>query len=120
MSETRFSTDADAPRMTYIKKLNYLDAEKTGNENPRKSFRKLNEIFNSLPVHFAGRVRELDSLLSKALIELHTALVLTVHEISVVDYSLLNYLEESEDWDNLLSSIRKTIINFRKDIKKQL
>lgn len=120
MSETRFSADGDAPRKTFVKKLTYLDAEKTGNENPRKSFRKLNEIFNSLPVHFAGRVRELDSLLSKALIELHAALVLTIHEISVVDYSLLNYLEESEDWDNLLSSIRKTIINFRKDIKKQL
>lgn len=120
LSDTRFSMDGDAPRKTFVKKLTYMDADKIPGDNPRKSYRKLSDIFNSLPVHFAGRVRELDSLLAKSVIELHAALVLTIHEISVVDISLLNYLEESDDWENLLSVMRKTIIGFRKDIKKHL
>lgn len=124
VSDTRFSMDGDAPRdaprKTFVKKLTYMDADKIPGDNPRKSYKRLLDIFSSLPVHFAGRVRELDSLLAKSVIELHAALVLTIHEISVVDISLLNYLEESDDWENLISTLRKTIINFRKEIKKNL
>ncbi len=124
LSDTRFSMDGDAPRdaprKTFIKKLTYIDADKIPGDNPRKSYKRLADIFSMLPVHFAGRVRELDTLLAKSVIELHAALVLTIHEISVVDVSLLNYLEESDDWENLMSSLRKTIIHFRKDIKKHL
>jgi hypothetical protein len=78
------------------------------------------DIFNTLPVHFSGKVRDIDNLLAKVIVEVHHALVLIVHEVSVVDPSLLGQLEESEDWENLLSGMRRTVISFRKDIKKQL
>jgi hypothetical protein len=117
----RFSTESDLPvkRMTTIKAS---DLEQLGisGDNPRKSYRRLNEVFNSLPVHFTGRIRDIDNLLAKGVIEAHAGLVLSLHEISVVDPSLLHFLEESEEWDTLLSNIRKTVIQYRKDVKRQI
>ena len=86
----------------------------------RKSFRRVSDIFNTLPVHFSGKVRDIDSLLAKVIVEVHSALVLVVHEVSVADPSLLSFLEESEDWENLVAGMRRSVISFRKEIKKQL
>lgn len=102
--------------------LTYDFSERTApsNDNPRKSYKRLVDVFNTLPVHFTGRIRDLDNLFAKVLIEAHSALVLSIHEISIADPNLLVNLEESEEWDLWLANIRKTIISFRKDVKKQI
>lgn len=97
-----------------------FESEANNSDNPRKSFKRLNDIFNILPVHFTGKLRDIDNLLAKVLIEVHSSLILAIHEISVVDSSLLSYLEESEEWEGLISEMRRSIISFRKNIKKQV
>lgn len=118
----RFSTEPDLPTTKRMTTIRASDLEQLGfsGDNPRKSYRKLNEVFNSLPVHFTGRIRDVDNLLAKGVVEAHAGLVLSLHEISVVDPSLLQYLEESEEWDTLLSNIRKTVIQYRKEVKKHI
>lgn len=105
---------------SFVQRGTVFESDKLGQDGVRKSFRKVNDIFNTLPVHFTGKVRDIDNLLAKVIVEVHSALVLIVHEVSVVDPSLLNYLEESEDWENLISGLRKSVISFRKEMKKQL
>jgi|JFJP01.1.fsa_nt_gi hypothetical protein len=113
--------DADKSQSTsFGRRGTIFESDKLGQEGVRKSFRRVTDIFNTLPVHFSGKVRDIDNLLAKVIVEVHHALVLIVHEVSVVDPSLLGQLEESEDWENLLSGMRRTVISFRKDIKKQL
>jgi hypothetical protein len=104
----------------FVRRGTIFESEKQGQEGVRKSFRRMNDIFNTLPVHFSGKVRDIDSLLAKVVIEVHSALVLVIHEVSVADPSLLNFLEESEDWENLVAGMRRSVISFRKEIKKQL
>ena len=86
----------------------------------RKSYRKLSDVFNGLPSHFAGRIRDVDHLLTKVLTEVHSILTLSVHEIAVTDPAALSRLEESPDWDDLLADVRKSIVEFRKNIKTKL
>jgi hypothetical protein len=104
----------------FVRRGTLFESEKQPQEGVRKSFRRLGDIFNTLPVHFSGKVRDVDGLLAKVLVEVHAALVLAVHEVSVADPALLSQLEESEGWENLLAGLRRSIINFRKDLKQQL
>lgn len=78
------------------------------------------DVFNSLPSHFAGRIRDIDNLLSKVITEIHSALTLSIHEISVSSPSALGQLEDSEEWDVFMSDLRKTIVEFRKTAKMKM
>lgn len=115
--ETESSRTHSGP---FVRRGTIFESEKQGQEGVRKSFRRVSDIFNTLPVHFSGKVRDIDSLLAKVIVEVHSALVLVVHEVSVADPSLLSFLEESEDWENLVAGMRRSVISFRKEIKKQL
>lgn len=59
-------------------------------------------------------------MLSKIITEIHASLTLSLHEISVSNSRGLDQLEESEEWDVLMSELRKSIIEFRKATKTKL
>ena len=96
------------------------DRSKAAEGSIRRSYKKVADVFNALPSHFAGRIRDVDHLLAKVLTEVHTMLTLSVHEIAVTDPAALSSLEESPEWDDLLSDLRKTILEIRKQCRTKI
>lgn len=62
----------------------------------------------------------MDHLLAKVMVEIHSSLTLSVHEISLASASAIGQLEESDEWDCLMTNIRKAILDFRKSVKTTL
>lgn len=100
---------------------------------PSQTPSKLHSLYSALPIHFSGRIKEIDSLLAKILLEIHSGLVLSLGEIlkigggadegslsEVSGREILDYVAESEEWDQLFSGIRKKVVGFRKELKKDL
>lgn len=96
------------------------DRSKAVEGSVRKSYKKVADVFNALPSHFSGRIRDVDHLLAKVLTEVHTMLTLSIHEIAVTDPLALSTLEESPEWDDLLSDLRKTILEIRKQCRTKI
>lgn len=100
--------------------VSLFDSPAMETASPRKMYKQLGEIFNGLPGHFSGRVRDLDNLMTKLVVEVHSILVLSINEMAVADPALLYSLEESLEWDEWYADFRKSLIQFRKALKQKL
>lgn len=103
-----------------VPEVSLFDSPTKEKSSPRKMYKQLGEIFNGLPGHFSGRVRDLDNLMTKLVVEVHSILVLSINEMAVTDPSSLYSLEESQEWDEWYSDFRRSLIDFRKALKQKL
>jgi len=126
LSDRRVSTDGDmhslirfGRRKTNTFMLDYGHSV-LGDGNGRRYFRRMNDMFNTLPVHFTGRIRDVDNLIARLMVEVHGILTLCVNEINQNDSAVLIQIEESEQWDSLFSNMRREIIALRKKLRENI
>ena len=87
------------------------------NKNKNQSFRRLRDVYGTLPEHFANRIKEIDHCLGQTLAETHKTLVLIISELFRQNAENPLFIESSQEWQDWYERLERSNLEFRKNNK---
>lgn len=85
-----------------------------------QSFRRLRDIYSTLPEHFANRIREIDYTIGTALAETHKITILVLSEVFRQNLENAIMLQESNEWQTWYAKFERSCLEFRKNTKNMI